>query len=177
MNRRWGLLVTATLLAILPAVLFVGAWAAGFRLNVTPSYPLGLWRIVPLHRDVTVGDLVFICPPQSPDFEMARTRGYLRSGLCPGWLSPLIKTVVAVAGQRVEVAMDVTIDGIPLDHSDVHRTDAEGWALPTFAGGVVPSGQIFLHSDFAGSYDSRYFGPIPAAGVLGLAQPLLVLDP
>lgn len=176
MNWR-RLLVAATLSAFLSAVLFVGAWTAGFRLNVTPSYPLGLWRIVTLHRDVAVGDLVFICPPQSADFDLARMRGYLRSGLCPGWLSPLIKTVVAVAGQRVEVATAVTIDGIPLDHSDVHRTDAEGRPLPVFAGGVVPSGQVFLHSNFAGSYDSRYFGPIPVEGLLGLAVPVFTSEP
>lgn len=174
--KKRRLLVVATLSGILPAALFVGGWTAGLRLNVTPSYPLGLWRIVPLHRDVDVGDLIFVCPPQSADFELARKRGYLRSGLCPGWFSPLIKTVAAASGQRVEVAMAVTIDGIPLAYSDVHRTDAEGRLLPVFAGGVVPSGQVFLHSDFAGSYDSRYFGPIPAAGVLGLAQPLLVLN-
>lgn len=176
MNRR-RLPVVATLLAILPAVLFVGGWTAGLRLNVTPSYPLGLWRIVPLHRDIAVGDLILICPPLSADFHLARRRGYLRSGLCPGWFSPLIKTVVAVSGQRVEVAMAVAIDGTRLAHSDVRQTDAEGRPLPVFAGGVVPSGQVFLHSDFTGSYDSRYFGPIPAAGALGLAQSLLVVDP
>lgn len=175
MNRRR--LLVATLLAILPVVLFVGGWLAGLRLNVTPSYPLGLWRIVPLHRDVAVGDLIFICPPRSADFDLARRRGYLRSGLCPGWFSPLIKTVVAVSGQRVEVATAVTVDGTRLAHSDVRRTDAEGRPLPVFAGGVVPSGQVFLHSNSAGSYDSRYFGPIPAAGLLGLAEPVLTLAP
>lgn len=176
MNRR-RLLVVATLSAFLLAALIVGGWMAGLRLNVTPSYPLGLWRIVPLHRDVAVGDVVFICPPQSADFNLARRRGYLRSGLCPGWFSPLIKTVVAVSGQRVEVATAVTIDGTPLAQSDVRRTDAEGRPLPVYPGGIVPPGQAFLHSDFAGSYDSRYFGPIPTTGVLGLAQPLLILYP
>jgi conjugative transfer signal peptidase TraF len=176
MNRR-RLLVVATLSAILPAVLLVGGWTGGLRLNVTPSYPLGLWRIVPLHRGVAVGDLVFICPPQSADFQTARRRGYLRSGSCPGWFSPLIKTVVAVAGQRVEVAMAVTIDGTRLAHSDVRRADAEGRLLPVFAGGVVPSGQVFLHSNFAGSYDSRYFGPVPIEGLLGRAVPVFTFEP
>jgi conjugative transfer signal peptidase TraF len=176
MNRR-RLLVVATLSALLPILLLVGGETAGLRLNVTPSYPLGLWRIVPLHRDVGIGDLIFICPPQSADFHLARMRGYLRAGLCPGWFSPLIKTVVADSGQRVEVATAVTIGGIPLAHSDVRRTDAEGRPLPVSAGGVVPSGQVFLHSDFAGSYDSRYFGPIPAAGILGLAQAVLTFAP
>jgi conjugative transfer signal peptidase TraF len=101
----------------------------------------------------------------------------LRSGLCPGWFSPLIKTVLAVSGQQIDISMTVAIDGTRLAHSDVRRTDAEGRQLPVFAGGVVPSGQVFLHSDFAGSYDSRYFGPIPDTGLLGLAEPVLTLAP
>ncbi|MFZ1812823.1 MAG: conjugal transfer protein TraF, partial [Rhizobiaceae bacterium] len=32
-------------------------------------------------------------------------------------------------------------------------------------------------SDFAGSYDSRYFGPIPGTGLLGRARPVLTFDP
>ncbi|MCK1326662.1 S26 family signal peptidase [Bradyrhizobium sp. 156] len=41
---------------------------------------------------------------------------------------------------------------------------------------VVPPGHLSLHSPFAGSYDSRYFGPVPSAGLLGLARPLLTLS-
>ncbi|OYR18289.1 hypothetical protein CEV33_4854, partial [Brucella grignonensis] len=29
---------------------------AGLRVNLTPSYPLGLWRIEPLVSDVAIGD-------------------------------------------------------------------------------------------------------------------------
>jgi len=38
-------------------------------------------------------------------------------------------------------------------------------------------GTLFLHSDFVGSYDSRYFGPLPAEGTLGLAQEVLTFAP
>lgn len=152
-------------------------WLGGLRVNVTPSYALGLWRIVPLDRDVTVGDRVFICPPETPEFREARARGYLRSGLCPSWLSPLIKTVVAVSGQRVEIGDAVVINGVPLGHSGLRQSDAEGRSLSAFEGGTVPFGHVFLHSDYSGSYDSRYFGPIPADGIHGLAQPLITVDP
>lgn len=161
------------LLATLAGIGFI----SGLRVNLTPSYPLGLWRIEPLAHDPGVGDRIFICPPQDPAFELARDRGYLGRGLCPGWFSPLIKTVVAVAGQRVVVDGDIAVGGVHLPHSSVRPTDGAGRALAPFAGGIVPNGQLFLFSGFAGSYDSRYFGPIPAAGVLGLARPLLVFTP
>ena len=169
--------VVVAILGALPIILFAGGLATGFRINLTPSYPLGLWRIVALDRDVAAGDLVFICPPQTADFDLALKRGYVRPGLCPGWFSPLIKTVVAVSGQRIEIALAVTIDGTPLAHSDVLRTDAEGRALAPHSDGIVPASHLFLHSDFAGSYDSRYFGPIPDAGLLGLAEPVLTFAP
>jgi conjugative transfer signal peptidase TraF len=106
-------------------------------------------------------------------FERAFRRRYIRRGRCAGGLSPLIKTVAAVGGQRIDVAARVSVDGRVLPGSDVRRRDAAGRPLSPFAGGVVPAGTLFLHSDFAGSYDSRYFGPIPASGVLGLARPVL----
>jgi conjugative transfer signal peptidase TraF len=153
------------------------AFVAGFRINLTPSYPLGLWRIEPLGRAAGVDDRVFICPPPGDVFALARERGYLGHGLCPGWFSPLIKTVVATAGQHVVIDGNIAVDNIRLPHSSVRPIDGEGRALVPDTGGIVPAGELFLFSEFAGSYDSRYFGPIPAAGVLGLARPLLVFTP
>lgn len=154
------------------ALLAIGGGWGGLRLNPTLSHPLGLWRIVPLDRPVTVGDLVFVCPPRNAVFELAAARGYLRWGLCPGWVGPLIKIVTAREGQHVEVGRSITIDGQPLEHSDVRSVDGEGRALAAWSGGIVPAGHLYLHSDFVGSYDSRYFGPVPAEGVLGRAVPV-----
>lgn len=159
------------------AAVAAAAWLGGFRINTTPSYPVGLWRIVTLDRAATIGDLVFICPPLTPAFSMAFERGYIRRGLCPGRLSPLIKTVVATEGQSVDIREHVSVEGRPLAHSRVHRVDAEGRALGPWRGGVIPPGYLFLHSDFEGSYDSRYFGPIPAAGLLGRAVPVYTFEP
>lgn len=155
----------------------VAGLIGGYRLNLTPSEPLGLWRIQRLDRPVAAGDLVFICPPVIPRFETARRRGYLRRGLCAGGFAPLIKTIAALAGQRIEIGDNVVIGGRSLELSTVLKTDGEGRAIAPYPGGVVPSGHLFLHSSFASSYDSRYFGPIPASGILGLARPILTIDP
>lgn len=162
---------------VLVSVLAGTGFVFGLRINLTPSYPLGLWRIEPLAREVAVGDLIVICPPPVPAFVTARERGYLGHGLCPGCFAPLIKTVVAVAGQHVAIDGDIAVDGVRLIHSFVRPADGAGRALTVAADGLVPRGQLFLFSEYAGSYDSRYFGPIPAAGVLGLARPLLIIDP
>ncbi|MBB3237068.1 conjugative transfer signal peptidase TraF [Phyllobacterium endophyticum] len=166
-------LVTSVALLTIAA----GGWFGGYRLNLTPSEPLGLWQIEPLTRPLSVGDMVFDCPPSSKEFALAVERGYVHRGLCPVGVAPLIKTVVALSGQRVEIGSDVVIDRLPLPNSAVRPSDGAGRPLHPFAGGIVPSGHLFLHSDFASSYDSRYFGPVPETGLLGLARPVLTFDP
>lgn len=176
MSRRRRIVIVAAL-ASFPIALFAAGYGVGLRVNLSPSYPLGLWDIRALDRDVRVGDLVFICPPLTTTFDLAFERGYIRPGLCPGWRSPLIKTVVALPGQEIEIASSVTIDGQQLPNSDLQPVDGAGRQLRPFAGGVVPAGMLFLHSDNKGSYDSRYIGPIPASGLLGLAEPVLTFEP
>jgi len=169
------MLLSASVLVV--AGFCLAATSGGYRLNLTPSEPLGLWRIEGLHRPVEAGDLVFVCPPVNPLFEQARQRGYLRRGLCAGGFAPLIKTAAALPGQHVEIGDHVVIDGRPLYASVVRKTDGEGRALTPYTGGIVPPGHLFIHSSCASSYDSRYFGPVPDSGLLGLARPLLTFDP
>lgn len=173
-RRPLGLLITAA------AALFgscVIAIIGGYRLNLTPSAPVGLWRIEHLDRPVAIGDLVFICPPPNDRTEVARRLGYLRWGPCAGGFAPLVKTVAALAGQRIAIGAHVVIDGSVLHDSVVLVSDGQGRPIQPFAGGMVPSDCLFLHSSFASSYDSRYFGPVPVDGLLGLARPVLTFDP
>ncbi|MEY9606921.1 conjugative transfer signal peptidase TraF [Bradyrhizobium japonicum] len=153
------------------------AWLGGLRLNLTPSEPLGLWRIVPIDRQVVVGDLVFVCPPPGPVSVFGLERGYFRRGPCSGGAAPLIKTVGALSGARIEIGAAVMINGVLLPRSRLSPVDGQGRSLSPWAGIVVPPGHLFLHSPFAGSYDSRYFGPVPEAGLLGLARLILTVDP
>ena len=160
---------------------FVGtisaAWFGGYRINLTPSKPLGIWRIIKLDRAPAVGDVVFICPLATAAMLEARARGYLHAGLCPSGVAPLIKTVVALAGQRVDVKVSVEVNGKPLPSSIVEQRDGQGRPMTRFAGGVVPPDHVFLFSPVAGSFDSRYFGPLPESAILGRAQEVLTYAP
>jgi conjugative transfer signal peptidase TraF len=148
-----------------------------FRVNTTPSEPLGLWRIVPIDRSPDVGDMVFVCLSRSAIVEQARARGYLRRGLCESGYAPLIKTVVAIAGQRVEIGRSVWIDGVKIPHSELALLDGAGRRLIPARDGQVAPGHLFLHSPFLGSWDSRYFGSVPVSSVLGLAREVLTFAP
>lgn len=176
-QRRRSLLASflATTLITSAATVFLGC--AGYRLNLTPSEPLGLWRIVVMDRPVRSGDTVFVCAPNSAAMREARSRGYLRTGLCDGGTAPLIKTVAALDGEVITVADDVKIDGRSLAHSRLLAADGQHRSLRAYAGGELAAGEVYLHSDFPGSFDSRYFGPLPVGNVLGLAQEVLTYVP
>ena len=174
-GRIRALAILGVGVAGLVAIFSAGVFAS-LRVNLTPSEPLGLWRIVVLDRPVAVGDLVFVCPPQGSVSAFGLARGYFRQGTCPGGATPLIKTVAAIVGASVVVKADVTIDGTPLPYSQLSSKDGQDRVLAPWVGGIVPSGQLFLHSTFRGSYDSRYFGPVPKIGLLGLARPVLTFS-
>lgn len=175
-QRRNAFIILGAGAALVLSLAVAGAWG-GYRLNMTPSYPLGLWRIEAIQHEPRVGDIVFICPPQTQAFDLAVVRGYLPRGLCAGGTGPLIKTVAAIAGQEIVIDGRVHIDGSRLGNSELRTVDTEGRVLTAFVGGVVPTGDVFLHSRYPGSYDSRYFGPIPVDGILGLARPILTFTP
>ena len=78
--------------------------AAGIRINVSDSIARGLWITTP--RAVAVGAYVLICPPPTALFGTARERGYLPRGHCPGGFAPLMKQVVAIKGDQVDIAAD-----------------------------------------------------------------------
>lgn len=176
-RQRSSALVTLFVAAGLLIVLFAAGWIGGLRINTTPSEPLGLWRIVSLTRSVRPGETVFVCPPDNAAMREGRQRGYLRTGVCAGGFGPLIKTAIAVAGQRVDVTDHIAVEGVPIPGSRIIGADGQGRSLRRDRSGMVPPGQVYLHSDFIGSWDSRYFGPVPESGVLGLAQEVLTYAP
>ena len=171
----WFYRISSVSLFTLGFIVLLGG--AGFRVNLTPSEPLGLWRIVKPDRPILVGDLIFICAPATDAMREARARGYLRFGLCASQVAPLIKTVVASSGQAIEIQDEVHVDGRTLPHSRVARLDGQGREIGHYDGGVVPPGTVFVHSQFPGSFDSRYFGPLPMDGILGLAHEVWTYAP
>ncbi len=93
----------------------------------------------------------------------------------PDWTDrpePYIKRVIGVGGDTVEVRDgQVFVNGTALDEPYLFRNDA-GVAEPTETGDqarwVVPDGELFVMGDHRQkSVDSRVFGAIPAASVLG----------
>jgi conjugative transfer signal peptidase TraF len=167
-------------LAGLSACGFAGLVWASFvsplpRLTYNPSdsVAVGWYRVDPLvHRagalrlPLSVGSIVLV-PPSAQAAALAARRGYLPIGI------PLLKPVAAVAPQKVcIVGRSVRIDGVrvatilPADH--LGRPLPHWWQCRR-----LRPGELFLLSTTnPASFDSRYFGPVRASAVLGVAHPI-----
>jgi len=97
----------------------------------------------------------------------------------PSWTqetTPFIKRVIGEPGDTVEVKDDglVYVNGVALEEPYTYK-NAEGVNEPTEASldqarWVVPAGYLFLLGDHRqASADSRVFGPVPVASVIGRA--------
>ena len=166
---------------VMAAQLWVWSTGATYRLNTTPSMPIGLWAVsrhAPEPAQLVRGAVVAICLPMSVGIP-ARLRGYVSGGECPGQTTPMLKSIAAVEGDTVTVSgSGMSVNGVLLPHSRALSRDGKGRPLSSIAPGtyVVPSTVIWLYAAHdRRSFDSRYYGGLPARSVMGRAWPLLVM--
>jgi conjugative transfer signal peptidase TraF len=128
--------------------------------NASASVPLGLYRIEPV--SVRRGDLVLVrLPPDIAD--LAHRRRYLAKS------AYLIKFVLAVGGDRVcRLGDRILINGVFVARA--LPRDASGHPMPAWHGcRTLAPDEVFLLARNPQSFDSRYFGPVPASAIVGRA--------
>ncbi|HMS83790.1 MAG TPA: conjugative transfer signal peptidase TraF [Nitrospira sp.] len=150
------------------------AHQSGLRLNTTRSIPLGLYTMS--HDPIEKGAYVLFCPPERPEFDLAKERGYIGAGFCPGGYGYMMKRVLAAHNDVVSVTDDgVTINGTLMPASQPFEADSLGRPLPQFrvTDHVLASSDLLLMSDAnSRSFDARYFGPVHRAHVQSLVYPV-----
>jgi conjugative transfer signal peptidase TraF len=133
--------------------------------NPSDSVPHGWYRI-DAASSLNVGDLVLTGLPEAAA-ALAVQRDYLPAGV------PLLKRVAAVAPQHVcSDGATVSVDGWPT--ANTLAADSRGQSLPVWRQcRRLSEGEVFLLStSHPASFDSRYFGPVTASAVIGLARPV-----
>ncbi|HEP6426275.1 TPA: S26 family signal peptidase [Burkholderia cenocepacia] len=176
-RSRWrARIAVATLAAVGFAAL---AWASFVsplpRLTYNPSdsVAVGWYRIDPfdprtasLPRPLSVDSIVLV-PLPAKAAVLAAQRGYLPMRV------PLLKRIGAIAPQEVcIVGRSVRIDGVPV--AAALAADRFGRPLPSWQQcRRLEPGELFLLSTTnPASFDSRYFGPVSASTVIGVAHPV-----
>ncbi len=141
--------------------------------NPSDSVAVGWYRVNPL--DLRAGSLpsplsvnsIVLVPLPAEAAALAAQRGYLPTRV------PLLKRVGAIAPQEVCIAGGIVrIDGVP--SAVVLRADRLGRPLQAWPQcRRLEPGELFLLSvTNPASFDSRYFGPVAASAVLGVAHPV-----
>ena len=155
------------------------AWASfvsplpRFTYNPSDSVAVGWYRIEPfdhradsLPRPLSVDSIVLV-PLPAEAAALAAQRGYLPTRV------PLLKRIGAVAPQEVCIAGGIVhIDGVP--SAAVLRADRLGRPLPSLqlCRRLKPGELFLLSTTNPASFDSRYFGPVSASTVIGVAHPV-----
>lgn len=142
-----------------------------YRLNVTPSYPLGIYQLE--HRTPEIGELVLTCPPQNHIVSYGIANGFIPSPKQTFWMHapcpyslPIMKRVVALGGARITFEDEwLKIDGLPssvmLNHVPAHQTAYE-----------LQPNEALLLAEHKNSFDGRYWGPSAADEFHGTMRPI-----
>jgi len=145
----------------------------GLRLNLTESLPRGVYRT--LSEQPRRGSIVVVCLPLVAA-ELARERGYLGPGSCPGGVRGVGKMVLATGGDVVAHREDgIAVNLKPIANSRTLPRDSRQRALPHYPWGdyVLKGRELWLFSPYRpNSYDSRYFGPVRASDVVSVLRPV-----
>jgi conjugative transfer signal peptidase TraF len=151
---------------------FLGLAGAGVRINTSPSLPIGLYISTPDNGY----NLIEFCPVE-PFASFATGRGYRSQGRCPDGATPLLKPVVAVPGDIVELSVGgLSVNGTALPNTRPSATDSFGRVMPIWPFGVyaVAPGTVWVASSHhPRSFDSRYFGSIQISAIRERLRPLL----
>jgi len=151
------------------------AHQAGLRVNTTRSIPLGLYVLS--NEPIVKGAYVLFCPPERPEFNLAKERGYIGAGFCPGGYGKMMKKVFATHHDVVSVTDEgVVINGTLIPASQPIGADSTGRPLPLFrvSNHVLDSTELLLMSDTnSRSFDARYFGPVHRGHIQSLIYPVL----
>jgi conjugal transfer pilin signal peptidase TrbI len=172
-TTRWSFWAIMVLGAC--ALIFTGILLSPFRIGIDVARLLGHESCLP--------SLVYIIDYRPnryhlerwsyPVFSFPRTEQWdqHRWGPPPGVKA--IKLAAAIPGDRVK------IEGTELYINFVHRDRL--WlakSIPNKDVGdfdaeyIIPEGMFFAYGTEKGSFDSRYFGPLPTAAIVGYARPV-----
>lgn len=131
--------------------------------NSTPSEPEGNYWPWPV-ANARLHGYVLVCMPEGGLVELKR-HGFSpptsTGSPCPGSVVPLVKTVVALPGDRIVVDGH----GVHINEEVVPGTSPlRGWRVT--APETVPKEHVFVLGQGPDSFDSRYFGSVAPRAAL-----------
>lgn len=172
--------LSAIISIFLISLIVVGALfhGMGFRINLTESIPIGLYRIT---SEASIKNAyVIFCPDKRKSFRLARDRGYIDHGLSCGGYGYLMKKVVAVSGD----ILSVTNKGVFVNHiltpyskpkiQDGMRRSLPQWQVMNYQ--LQKDEVMTMTSQSEWSFDGRYYGLVHTGQIKGMITPIWVIS-
>lgn len=172
-------------LSIIIAIFFISTIAAGslfhsmgFRINLTESIPVGLYRIT--GTEPLKNAYVIFCPDDRQSFRLAKNRGYIDHGLYCNRYGYLMKKVVAVPGDILSVTNEgVFVNQILIPYSKPKLQDGMNRTLPQWQvmNYQLQEDEIMtMTSQSEWSFDGRYYGLVHTRQIKGMITPIWVTN-
>lgn len=151
--------------------------AMGFRINLTNSIPVGLYRIT--HVGELKNAYVIFCPDNRSAFRLGLEKGYIDHGLYCGGYGYLMKKVVAVSGDILTVNNNgVFVNHAPVPFSTPKLKDGLNRPLPQWHATqyqLKKNELMTMTSQSEWSFDGRYYGLVYTGQIKGMLRPLWVI--
>jgi len=152
--------------------------AMGFRINLTDSIPVGLYRIT--HQGNLKNAYVIFCPDDRQAFKIGLNRGYIDHGLYCGGYGYLMKKVVAISGD----VFSVTNTGVFVNHERIPFStpklkDGLNRPLPQWHAinyQLKEDELLTMTSQSEWSFDGRYYGLVHSRQIKGILRSLWVIN-
>lgn len=143
-------------------------------INVTPSMPMGIYRIE--DGEVHRGDTVAFCLTE-PHKTIGLDRGYLAKGRACQGADPLIKQVIAIPGDTVQLTNPlIRVNGVIYGYRTLYADSLYRPLAVYPRGNYAPSqGYWLVGTHSVQSWDSRYYGAINRSQMLYKLKPLWLI--
>ncbi len=174
--KKLSVIITIFLISTIAAGMLLNSM--GFRINLTESIPVGLYRIT--GAEPLKNAYVIFCPDDRKSFRLARDRGYIDYGLyCSGY-GYLMKKVVAVSGDILSVTNEgVYVNQMLIPYSKPKLQDGMNRTLPQWQvmNYQLQEDEIMtMTSQSEWSFDGRYYGLVHTRQIKGVITPIWVVN-
>ncbi|HFS5637851.1 TPA: conjugative transfer signal peptidase TraF [Legionella bozemanae] len=174
--KKLSVIITIFLISTIAAGMLLNSM--GFRINLTESIPVGLYRITgtePLKHAY-----VIFCPDDRQSFRLAKNRGYIDHGLYCNGYGYLMKKVVAVSGDILSVTNEgVYVNQMLIPYSKPKLQDGMNRTLPQWQimNYQLQEDEIMtMTSQSEWSFDGRYYGLVHTRQIKGMITPIWVIN-
>ncbi len=169
-------IIAVFLISLISIVLLL--MAMGFRVNLTESIPIGLYRIT--NAGTIKNAYVIFCPDNRDAFKQALDRGYIDHGLYCGGYGYLMKKVVAIADDILSVTPEgVFVNQTLIPYSRPKLTDGMNRVLPQWhvLNYRLKEDEVMtMTSQSEWSFDGRYYGLVHLRQIKGMITPVWVIN-